>query len=115
MPGSERLTSAQRGYGSKWQQAREAWLRKHPLCRMCSELGRVVPATVVDHIVPHRGDMRLFWDSSNWQSLCKTCHDSHKQRAEKSGAVVGCDLSGLPIDPNHPWRGAGQISKANAG
>ncbi|MHA6731654.1 hypothetical protein [Devosia sp. A369] len=21
---------------------------------------------VVDHIVPHRGDQRLFWDRANW-------------------------------------------------
>lgn len=33
-------------------------------------------ATVVDHIVPHRGDDRLFWDEENWQALCKNCHDS---------------------------------------
>ena len=31
--------------------------------------------TVVDHIVPHRGDARLFWDEDNWQPLCKSCHD----------------------------------------
>lgn len=33
-------------------------------------------ATVVDHIIPHRGDQKLFWDRSNWQALCKSCHDS---------------------------------------
>lgn len=32
-------------------------------------------ATVVDHIKPHRGDKILFWDESNWQALCKQCHD----------------------------------------
>ena len=26
--------------------------------------GRVVPATVVDHVVPHRGDQKLFWDEA---------------------------------------------------
>ena len=30
-----------------------------------------------DHIIPHRGDMRLFWDESNWQALCESWHD-HK-------------------------------------
>ena len=29
----------------------------------------------VDHIIPHRGDPELFWDRSNWQALCKNCHD----------------------------------------
>ena len=33
-------------------------------------------AQVVDHIIPHRGDPSLMWDESNWQSLCKPCHDS---------------------------------------
>ena len=48
--------------------------------------------------------MTKFWDSANWQSLCKTCHDSIKQRMEKSGVVEGCDVNGIPLDPNHPWR-----------
>ena len=29
----------------------------------------------VDHIIPHRGDQKLFWDRNNWQALCKPCHD----------------------------------------
>ena len=37
--------------------------------------GRLVKATVVDHVTPHRGDKKLFWDESNWQALCKRCHD----------------------------------------
>jgi 5-methylcytosine-specific restriction protein A len=98
-----RGTSAQRGYGYKWQKARAAYLAKHPLCRMHAELGEIVPASLVDHITPHRGDMTLFWQSSNWQSLCKPCHDGAKQRLEKSGIVTGCNLSGQPLDPNHHW------------
>jgi 5-methylcytosine-specific restriction enzyme A len=76
--------STQRGYNYKWQQAREGYLAKHPLCAYCEREGRVTAATVVDHIEPHRGDMTLFWDSSNWQSLCKTCHDSVKKREESN-------------------------------
>ena len=37
--------------------------------------GVYTKATVVDHIVPHRGDPKLFWDPDNWQTLCKRCHD----------------------------------------
>jgi len=70
-----RGTAAQRGYGSRWQKARKVYLAKHPLCRHCEQEGKVVPATVVDHIKPHKGNKRLFWDSSNWQSLCKRHHD----------------------------------------
>ncbi|MYZ44205.1 HNH endonuclease [Schauerella aestuarii] len=84
-PGSwrtDKSTSAQRGYGYKWQQARLGYLRSHPLCCYCEREGRVAAATVVDHKVAHRGDMNLFWDKANWQPLCKPCHDSIKQREE---------------------------------
>lgn len=91
-------------YNGKWQKARASFLRAHPLCGFCLNVGRLIPASVVDHIEPHRGDLALFWDRDNWQSLCKQCHDSHKQRAEKSGHVVGCDEAGIPLDTAHHWR-----------
>ncbi|MGE8338123.1 HNH endonuclease [Pseudomonas laurylsulfatiphila] len=81
-------TSTQRGYGYKWQKARERYLRDHPLCVYCARQGLTAAAGVVDHKVPHRGDQSLFWDESNWQSLCKPCHDSVKQ-AEESAALAG--------------------------
>ena len=64
-----------RGYNAKWKAARLRYLRQHPLCVKCQREGRLTPATVVDHIVPHRGDEKLFWDEGNWQALCKACHD----------------------------------------
>ena len=36
---------------------------------------RIEVATVVDHIMPHKGDNTLFWDRDNWQSLCKRFHN----------------------------------------
>ncbi|MEN8641071.1 HNH endonuclease [Pseudomonas sichuanensis] len=92
-----------RPYDYQWQQAREGWLRKNPLCVRCKQSGINKSATVVDHIQPHRGDMALFWDRTNWQSLCTNCHSSYKQRLEKSGREVGCDVSGRPLDPRHHW------------
>lgn len=51
------------------------------LCaRFVKRNGKYVQATVVDHIKPHRGDNKLFWDKSNWQSLCKSCHDKKTGR-----------------------------------
>ena len=74
---SDRLhgSAASRGYDRKWREARDAFLRRHPLCVLCQAEGRLTPATVVDHVIPHRGDMKLFWDVSNWQALCRECHD----------------------------------------
>ena len=67
--------AASRGYDRKWRQARKLFLQKHPLCAECQKEGRLTPATVVDHIIPHRGDQKLFWDEQNWQPLCARCHD----------------------------------------
>lgn len=68
-------SSSARGYDSRWKKARAAYLEAHPLCVECEKEGRYIKATVVDHIIPHRGNKRLFWDSDNWQSLCKHHHD----------------------------------------
>ena len=68
-------------YDGRWRKARMLFLEAHPLCAECLKSGRYVKATVVDHIIPHRGDQKLFWDQSNWQALCKPCHD-HKTMTE---------------------------------
>lgn len=83
---TEGMTSTQRGYGYKWQKAREQFLRENPLCVVCQAEGLVVVATVVDHIVPHRGDQSLFWRRTNWQSLCSTHHSRDKQREENQSS-----------------------------
>lgn len=69
-----RETSAKRGYGYKWASARKGFLQRNPLCLHCQRDGRTVPATEVDHIIPHRGNQDLFWDVDNWQALCKSHH-----------------------------------------
>lgn len=71
-------------YGAAWRKARAAFLREHPLCvgRHCKDCGYLTPATVVDHVQPHRGDRALFWERANWQPLCKPCHDSKTARED---------------------------------
>ena len=64
-----------RGYDKRWRRARAFFLKRHPLCAECQRQNQLTPATVVDHIIPHRGDKLLFWDEANWQPLCKACHD----------------------------------------
>ena len=72
----EEIRSASgRGYGKAWQRESKRFLQSHPLCAECAKAGRYVKATVVDHIIPNRGDQKLFWDQDNWQPLCKQCHD----------------------------------------
>lgn len=72
---SDRAASKRRGYDSRWNRARVRYLKEHPLCVRCMAQHRMVKATVVDHVTPHRGDAVLFWDEDNWQPLCKACHD----------------------------------------
>ena len=79
-----RASAYSRGYTRNWQHARLAYLTLHPLCVLCQAAGRIEAATVIDHIVPHRGDHQLFWDRSNWQALCKACHD-RKTTSEDGG------------------------------
>lgn len=63
----------------------------------------LVAATVVDHKVPHRGNDELFWNPDNHQPLCAPCHNSAKQREEKSGVKPGCNADGIPLDSKHHW------------
>ena len=72
---ARRGSARQRGYTGAWEKARAAYLRAHPLCAECALQGVLAAASVVDHVRPHRGDRALFWDSGNWQPLCKPCHD----------------------------------------
>jgi 5-methylcytosine-specific restriction protein A len=107
-----RKSAHQRGYDARWQKARAAFLAfpENALCRLCQAHGRIVAATVVDHITPHRGDLRLFWNPTNWQPLCKRCHNAksaQEQASYRTGSkpvvAKGCGLDGAPVDPAHHW------------
>lgn len=80
--GEKRESACKRGYGRRWQAASKGFLARHPLCAECESEGRVAPATLVDHVVPHRGDMGLFWQPSNWQGLCVRHHQQKTNRGE---------------------------------
>ena len=82
---AQRPTARQRGYSTAWDKARLGYLNHHPLCAACLKRGVETLATVVDHIIPHRGDKGLFWDKTNWQALCVPCHSGDKQAMEVRG------------------------------
>jgi 5-methylcytosine-specific restriction protein A len=88
---ARRRGARQRGYDRRWQKARAAYLRENPLCVKC--LDETPPrdelATVVDHIIDHKGDQELFWDRNNWQSLCKRHHDSKTWHTHHGGREGG--------------------------
>jgi len=71
----DRPSAHQRGYTYQWSKASKAYLCEHPWCAECLRHNKWTPAVLVDHIKPHKGDPRLFWDQSNWQGLCLRCHN----------------------------------------
>lgn len=87
----------------RWRKLRVQQLADFPLCAYHMERGEVVTATVCDHVEPHKGDEVKFW-SGPFQSLCKPCHDSDKQREELGTLRLGCDADGIPIDRRHHWQ-----------
>lgn len=64
-----------RYHTTKWRELRAYVLQCSPLCAMCEQIGVVTLAQMVDHINPVRlgGE---FWDQSNLQPLCNSCHAS---------------------------------------
>ena len=70
----QRPSSSDRGYGAEWRKVRDAFLAKHPYCRICEDEGKQERATDVDHIVPRRKGGTD--EPSNLQSLCKHHHST---------------------------------------
>jgi 5-methylcytosine-specific restriction protein A len=94
---------------ARWERLRAAKLRANPLCERHQKLGRVVPATVVHHKTPHKGDPRLFFAAlEDLESLCKPCHDSDAQREDIQGFSSAVGNDGVPLDPHHPFN---QVTK----
>ena len=102
-----------RGKGGR----RALHLNVEPVCRMCKARGIINDGSrtmagdiqtdarrrflVVDHIEPHRGDERLFFEGS-LQTLCPDHHDSIKQAQEARGFSCEVGLDGWPLDAQHP-------------
>lgn len=89
-------------YGTtRWRRLRDDHIKQNRLCVRCMAEARVELATVVDHVVPHRGDPDLFW-TGELQSLCANHHSAAKQSEEARGFSTAIDAAGYPLDPRHP-------------
>jgi 5-methylcytosine-specific restriction enzyme A len=67
----------------KWHNARTNYLGRYPVCVGCAAIGKLEPATAVDHIKPHNGNVEAFWDEGNWQPCCAWHHNSIKASLER--------------------------------
>ncbi len=97
--GEGRRPSARaRGYTAVWDHAAKAYRVEHPLCLGCEAIGLIEPATVVDHVDPHRGDQGKFWDRANWQPSCDWHHSAIKPVLERmrDDGIIG--IAGLKLD-----------------
>jgi len=91
----------------EWRLLREqALLRDMFRCQRCGcnlKRGRTEPqSAVVHHITPHKGDINLFMDLDNLQSVCWSCHSGVIQSEEALGYSNEIGEDGWPIDPKHP-------------
>lgn len=69
---------------ARWRALRlHVFARDRFTCGKCSQRERNTSLLVCDHIEPHRGRERLFWDDTNLQTLCTTCHNKLKQKEEQ--------------------------------
>ena len=84
-----------------YQRRRKLQLQENPLCERCLNDGLVTPATVTDHVIPHRGDVNIFL-MGPLQSLCYVCHNSLKKREEFRGYQTDIGPDGYPQDSRHP-------------
>lgn len=72
-------------HGGAWQGPRPVRQRPDPMGhyllthRQCARCGE--PATLVDHVIPHRGDESLLFNPSNWVASCRRCHSACRENA----------------------------------
>lgn len=76
---------------------RRSQLQSEPLCSLCLKANKITPATVVHHVIAHRGNKEIFY-SSPLESRCAPCHNSIEQSKEKGGTkhIVGNDGWSIP-------------------
>lgn len=97
-PGDEKARLQERDHNVSWRKwyKTERWqklrhqilLRDNYTCQhtnvLCIGKYPAPNSAVVDHIRPHRGDERLFFDPANLQTVSKIYHDSEKQKQERA-------------------------------
>jgi 5-methylcytosine-specific restriction protein A len=77
-----RGSARERLYTTAWDKASRAFIAANPICVDPFGVHGLMPALTecTDHIIPHKGDLDLFWDQANWQPLCKRCNDRKGDR-----------------------------------
>ncbi|GAB5505799.1 MAG: hypothetical protein Rhirs2KO_09620 [Rhizobiaceae bacterium] len=96
--GDRRGNARQRGYNTRWDKASATFKLRHPHCLGCSAMGRMVATEVPDHVEPHKGDQKKFWNTAMWQPACRWHHDVIKPRLERMFAEGEIEVDQLWLD-----------------
>lgn len=68
----DRDPATRKRYGRTWKRIRDRYIAKFPVCEMCADNNKLVPAQEVHHIKPlSKGGTHA---ESNLMSLCTACH-----------------------------------------
>lgn len=72
-----------RGYTVSWEKYSRERLKEYPWCAEHLLTDLLVPGSLTDHVVPVKGpDDPLFWDPTNHQTLCWSCHSAKTARED---------------------------------
>ena len=93
----------------RWRAIAKAQLQMFPLCAECERGGHVAPATVCDHVEPHRGEDEAFWNNER-QSLCASCH-GRKSNSERKVAQSAITTYGKARGGNVICSSASSVSR----
>lgn len=71
---------------TRHRKARKAYLQKYPFCVICDRQGKMVQATVFDHVIPLSQDDSDWatWSLENKQGLCNPCHNQKSGRESQA-------------------------------
>jgi hypothetical protein len=86
------MVSTARHYGydtTEWRRMIKEFIAQHPRCIGCAAIGKQTPATIMDHVIPHKGDRSKFFRGP-FQPLCSWCHGSTKRTLERMLEVEEC-------------------------
>ena len=88
---------------AQWKALRADQLKKHPLCAFHLKRSKIVEATVVHHVRPKDKDNIATFFRGPSSRCANRVTTSAGQKEDKRGYVMGCDINGVPLDPEHHW------------
>ena len=89
-------------YDKDWERYRKRFLAVNSECYACGSL-----AIVVDHLMPHQGDEKLFKKLDNHIPLCIVCHNTATSLFDKKY------VRGNPIDKKIAWLNSNRFPTDN--